>query len=251
MFDRDKKRIKDELGIDLMTEGQRYFIDESDSVPEISNVLDYYEMFSVLYQANELPEIFLISERKPRGLGQINSVVNYINKNRVIEFNYKKYDSNEVELRTIEPLAIKESRERWYLIGNDYPENKGLRAFAFDRIDGIKMAKYTFLPKYTMDDIKAKYNPLYAMFDAEDQPVEIVELKFDRRDGLYIQSFPIHPTQKVMEIESGFLVNLELKITPDFIMEIMSRAWSLEVIKPITLRQQVAKILKEAYTRNH
>ena len=47
MFDRDKKRIKDELGIDLMTEGQRYFIDESDSVPEISNVLDYYEMLYV------------------------------------------------------------------------------------------------------------------------------------------------------------------------------------------------------------
>lgn len=57
--------------------------------------------------------------------------MNHIKNQEVIQFEYLKYDSNQTEIRQIEPLAIKESRERWYVIGNNFPYNNGLRAFAF------------------------------------------------------------------------------------------------------------------------
>ncbi|MDM1040144.1 WYL domain-containing protein [Empedobacter brevis] len=118
LFNRDKKKIREELGIDLKCDKEnKYYIDNSDQVGLLESSLDYYEMFSILTQANALPGIFLISDRKPLGLNQINDVVSHINNKHVIQFSYSKYDTNETEVRIIEPLAIKESKERWYIIG--------------------------------------------------------------------------------------------------------------------------------------
>lgn len=250
-FSRDKQKIKNELGIDLKySKVKGYFINYSDQKFLIETSLDYFEMFSVLHQANTLPDIFMISERKPNGLHLINEAILYIKKKEVIQFRYLKYDTNESQIRIIEPLTIKESRERWYLIGNDFSENKGLRAFAFDRIEEIVPTGNKFSSKYTLADIQNKYNSLFAMFDAEDQDVEEVVLQFDQRDGNYIKSFPIHHSQKVVAFENGVEVHLKLKTTPDFIMEIMSRAWSLKVIQPESLRLEIKTLLKLALDRN-
>ena len=66
----------------------------------------------------------------------------------------------------------------------------------------------------------------------------------------YINSFPIHHSQVIENIENGVRVTLKLKTTPDFIMEIMSRAWSLKVIKPVSLQLEITEILKDALLRN-
>ena len=53
LFDRDKKRIRTELGIDLKhTIKDGYYIDNSEQENLIETSLDYYEMFSVLNKAN-------------------------------------------------------------------------------------------------------------------------------------------------------------------------------------------------------
>ncbi|WP_313578170.1 WYL domain-containing protein [Chishuiella sp.] len=250
-FDRDKLKIREELGIDLKCNKKyQYYIDSSDQVGLLESSLDYYEMFSILTQANALPDIFWISDRKSLGLNQISNVVSHINNKHVIQFSYSKYDTNETEVRTIEPLAIKESKERWYIIGNDHKLDKGLRAFGFDRISAVTYFGINFSPKYTLNEIKAKYDSLFAMFDAENKEVEEIILEFDQRDGNYIKSFPIHHSQMIEKTENGVRVTLKLKTTPDFIMEIMSRAWSLNVVKPVSLRHEVSKILKDAYLRN-
>lgn len=250
-FSRDKNKMKEELGIDLKySKSTGYYIDDSDNGFIMDSALDYYEMFALLNQANALPAIFIVSERKPKGLFQTKELVTHIKNKKVIQFRYLKYDTNENQIRKIEPLAIKESRERWYLIGNDFPRNTGLRAFALDRISEITTEGNNFSPKYSIDQIKQKYQDLFAMFDAEDQDVEEIVLQFDQRDGNYIKSFPIHHSQQVKEIENGVEVSLKLKTTPDFIMEIMSRAWSLKVIQPENLRLEIIQILKKSIERN-
>ena len=150
----------------------------------------------------------------------------------------------------IEPLAIKESLERWYLIGNDHKNNNGLRAFGFDRMSDITFHREKFAPKFSIEDIQTKYQSLFAMFDDGDKRVEEIELEFDSSDDNYIKSLPIHHSQKVEDIPNGVRVYLKLKPTLDFIKEIMSRAWSLKVIKPESLRQEIAKILKDSLLRN-
>ena len=70
-------------------------------------------------------------------------------------------------------------------------------------------------------------------------------------DANYLISNPIHSSQHVME-DSGTEVTFELnlRITPDFIMEIISRSWSVKIIKPESLRKQVCDIYIKALERN-
>ena len=67
----------------------------------------------------------------------------------------------------------------------------------------------------------------------------------------YITSKPIHSSQTPPQFE-GERVYFELfiEITEDFKMELMSRCWSLEVIKPISLRQEMYRLFSEASQRN-
>ena len=75
-------------------------------------------------------------------------------------------------------------------------------------------------------------------------------LSFDNRDGNYIETMPIHHSQKLRREKDRTIVELFIHITLDFIMELMSRSWSLEVIEPELLRHQVRAIFKEAAKRN-
>jgi hypothetical protein len=45
-------------------------------------------------------------------------------------------------------------------------------------------------------------------------------------------------------------VKLRLRITPDFIMEILSRSTSLKVIQPDALRERIYEICRSAIKRN-
>lgn len=69
MFDRDKRRIKEELGIALEYNSREgYYINSLDQLNQLETSLDYYELFSVLNHTNALPSMFLLSERQPKGV---------------------------------------------------------------------------------------------------------------------------------------------------------------------------------------
>ena len=47
-----------------------------------------------------------------------------------------------------------------------------------------------------------------------------------------------------------FRIKVHLRITNDFVMELLSRSRSLEVISPPHLRERVRKVYEEALKRN-
>ncbi|MFS6557285.1 WYL domain-containing protein, partial [Parabacteroides distasonis] len=70
-------------------------------------------------------------------------------------------------------------------------------------------------------------------------------------DGRFIKSAPIHSSQKVLvDSDEEFRISLRLRITNDFVMELLSRSNSLEVISPQHLRERIRKVYEEALKRN-
>jgi predicted DNA-binding transcriptional regulator YafY len=66
-----------------------------------------------------------------------------------------------------------------------------------------------------------------------------------------LKSLPLHHSQEVLKDEENeFIIKLRLRITPDFIMEILSRGSSLKVIQPDSLRERVCTICCSAMERN-
>jgi len=131
------------------------------------------------------------------------------------------------------------------LLGLDREKNP--KAYGLDRINELEVQDKTFR-KNIQIDWNEMYKYSFAMFT--DQPVENVVLSFDQLDGNYIEAMPIHTSQTITRQEERVIVKLKIRITLDFIMELMSRSWSVEVIAPLRLRQELHDIYKGAMKRN-
>jgi predicted DNA-binding transcriptional regulator YafY len=68
--------------------------------------------------------------------------------------------------------------------------------------------------------------------------------------GKYNESFPLHESQETLiDDENEFRIRLRVKITYDFIMELLSQSQSMKVIAPEHLKDKLVEIHREAMNR--
>jgi proteasome accessory factor BC len=69
---------------------------------------------------------------------------------RLIDLEYYKANEDEISLRTVEPYALTNGREGWYVACYD-PDREGMRHFRLDRIKDVRVRKRTFTPRPEVD----------------------------------------------------------------------------------------------------
>ena len=95
------------------------------------------------------------------------------------------------------------------------------------------------------------FKDCYGIWNQPSIPVEEVELKYDALDGKFLKSCPLHHSQQILvDDKDEFRITVRLRITNDFVMELLSRSRSLEVIRPQHLRERIRQVYEEALKRN-
>ena len=69
---------------------------------------------------------------------------------RMVELEYYKENEDELSLRRVEPYALTNGREGWYVASFD-PERDGMRHFRLDRIKRATVTEETFEPRPEVD----------------------------------------------------------------------------------------------------
>lgn len=247
---RDLSDIKSFSGIDIeysRKEGRYIISSLEDRETYIDEIMTNFEILSSIgAHQGKHPEYIIPENRKPRGNQHFVLISKAIKECKRVTFNYKKYYPEVSETRTVEPYALKQSRERWYILGFD-KEGSVEKSFGLDRIEDLKISEERFEKKEV--NWNAKYHDVFAMF-TDGEKAEDVLLSFDHRDGNYIEAMPIHHSQKLTREQDKTIVKLHIQITLDLIMELMSRSWSIEVIEPQSLREELHNIYKGAMERN-
>ena len=76
-------------------------------------------------------------------------------------------------------------------------------------------------------------------------------IKYDALDGAFVKTLPLHSSQEILsDTSDGLTVRLRLRITNDFVMALLSRSRSVEVVSPLHLRQRLHDVWAEALRRN-
>jgi proteasome accessory factor B len=249
--DRDFREIRTNFKIDLeySKKERGYFIEyKTANDSTIKKALESFEILTSINMDGGLPEFVIPESRKPTGTEHFYFLLKSIESKSYVTFKYHKFESNSITNPTIAPYAIKESRERWYLLGTPKGE-KDIKSYGLDRMEEVDVTGEYFSVRIDCDTIEQKYTDCFAMFTANEAPQKVV-LSYDERDGNYIKSFPIHHSQEIEIKNNRVIVTLNIKITLDFIMELMSRAWSIEVLEPQSLRENLRNYFKEASERN-
>lgn len=146
----------------------------------------------------------------------------------------------------IEPLCLKLFKRRWYLLANNMAKN-GKRIYALDRMLKLEMTdEHFYYPSdFSGEDFFSNYFGIAT--DGIYSGPTTVRLKAYREFSSYLESLPLHHSQKLIENGDGYAV-FEYFLIPtfDFVQEILSHGDYLEVLDPDDLRQHIIEKLNSA-----
>lgn len=216
---------------------------------EYEKLLQNFELLSRI-DDDSLVNCIQAEHRLPPIKDSFHDILFAIRERYVIEIIYEHYrNNNYIRQHTLRPHLLKESQHRWYVIG--YNEADELRVYALERIKSVNILKCCKFKAKPIDEIKQLFAESYGIWVDDKQEVEEIVIKYDRLDGSFVKSLPLHHTQRVLEEdENSVTIGLKLRITNDFVMALLARSRSIEIIQPISLRQRVYKTLCDAVERN-
>lgn len=245
---RDLREIRNLFGIDILYSRGRngYYIDDKSSVNlNFQRMIESFDMFSALNLTSELKPVIHLEKRKPQGTEHIYGVIYALKNCLVITFDYQKYWDEKKTNRTFLLYGLKEFKNRWYIIGNEL-NSMDLKIFGLDRLSNLKITTEKFKKRKDIDiDEYFKYS--FGIVGPNELNPESVVLSFRPIQGKYIKSLPLHSSQKVLvDDEIELKVKLNICVTHDFIMEILSHGDEVKVIRPKSLVKRLKKILQSS-----
>ena len=232
-----------------------YIIDEAEAFSQ--NLLEAFDVYHALQNYyGKLSESILFDKRIPQGTQYLSSLLDAIEKQKQIEIHYHKFwGSKEVQIRTIEPYLLKESQRRWYVLALDV-DKKLLRVFGLDRIKSIEdmgIKRMYDPPK----EIERFFDDSFGVWvDNDRTKAEKVILSFKKQEGdsffipnpaEYLRAMPLHRSQVfIKDTPKEIILALKVKITPDFVKEILSYGVYVRVIEPQHLADRIKTEIKNA-----
>jgi predicted DNA-binding transcriptional regulator YafY len=178
-----------------------------------------------------------------KGGKHLANMLTAIKHRKIVKFNYAKYSGGKQKHYILHPYLLKEYRNRWYVIGFN-PDKNAVVVFGLDRVVGE--------PDYTDLDFKPdeSFEPSIYFehsigITAVEESPEKIHLRFSPLTGKYIESQPLHPSQKIIRNDEVALeVELELCITKELIMQILSYGYDVQVKSPEKLKKQIQRQLQ-------
>jgi predicted DNA-binding transcriptional regulator YafY len=174
-------------------------------------------------------------ESAPGTAGQnyLNGLISAIDHKSEVTFNYQKFGENGIKQYNVHPYLLREYRNRWYLIAFEPKRNEFL-TFGLDRMSNLNEGeRFEFDSTFDPDQF-FKYS--IGITQRDSIPKKVI-LKTSTKQGQYLESQPLHHSQKIKYQEDGCLVELEVLLTYELIHFVLSCGKEVEVISPKKLRQ--------------
>ncbi|MEI2756901.1 MAG: WYL domain-containing protein [Chitinophagaceae bacterium] len=248
---RDIKEIRNVFGVDIeySKSNTGYFISQNETENmNFQRMMEAFDLYNSLNLAQDLTPFIHLEKRKPQGTENLYGLLHAIKNRLQIKFSYKKFWDEESSIREAEPYALKEFKNRWYILAKDRKDNN-IKSFALDRLSNLEITKqhYQYPDNY---NVEQNYRYCFGIISPNDEEPQNIILSFDPIQGKYIKKLPLHDTQQVLEDnDKETLVKLRLCLTHDLIMELLSFGDNMKVIEPKSLADQIKQAHKKAYNQ--
>ncbi len=248
---RDIKEIRNIFGIDIeySAASKGYFINES-AIKNMNfqRMIEALDIFNSLNIAQDLSPFIHPEKRRSQGTENLYSLIHAIKNKLETRFTYQKFWEEDASHRTAEPYALKEFKNRWYVMAKDYKDNN-VKSFALDRLTNLEITNKKYpLPKTY--NIEENYRYCFGIMNPENTGPQDILLSFNPVQGKYIMSLPLHETQEiVIDKFDEVQIKLKLCVTHDLIMELLSYGDSMKVLKPKSLADNIKKAHQKAFTQ--
>lgn len=246
---RDLREIRNLFGIDIeySKTHRGYFINPNEAENmNFQRMIEAFDMFNSLNLAQDLTPFIHLERRKPQGTENLYGLLHAIKNKLKVEFTYQKFWDEESNERWVEPYALKEFKNRWYVLAKDCSDNN-IKSFALDRLTNFEITRQHF--HYPDDyNIEQRYRYCFGIISPNDATPQEIILSFDPFQGKYIKTLPLHETQEILEDNDQELkIKLKLFLTHDLMMELLSFGDNMKVIEPKQLADEIKETHQNAF----
>jgi predicted DNA-binding transcriptional regulator YafY len=173
-----------------------------------------------------------------QGLEFITPLYNAILYKKVLNVSYKSFKRDNNQSISFHPYYLKQYKNRWFVFGLN-EEFGQITNLALDRIVGIEDTKKDYTLNTTIDFSEYFEDVIGVTLDKEAK-LEKILLRISNDLYPYIQTKPLHGSQKTKEKEDAFVV-IELELIPNYELEslILSYGEGIEVLSPEKLKEKI------------
>lgn len=246
-FQRDINDIRILYKIDIQFDksSKVYYIEFEEQNEFVERILEAFDTFNALSISDRLSDYIHFEKHRPKGTENLYFLLKAIKNNLQLSFIYQKFSNDERTIRKVEPYAVKEFRNRWYLLAKDCKDEL-VKTFGLDRLYDLEISKKKFVFPENLS-VKEHFRYCFGIEKLFNQEHEEIILEFDFVQGKYIKSMPLHSSQQVIkDDENGLILKFEMYITHDLVMEILSMGEYVKVIKPNSLIETIKNSHKNA-----
>ena len=246
---RDIKEIRNVFGIDIeySKSNKGYYINQSETENmNFQRMIEAFDMFNSLNLAQDLTTFIHLEKRRPQGTENLYGLLHAIKNKLKVKFTYQKFWEEELSQRLVEPYALKEFKNRWYILAKDSKDNN-IKSFALDRLTNLEITTqhYQYPDNYS---IEQSYRYCFGIISPNGSDPQDIILSFDPFQGKYIKTLPLHETQQVLvDDDNETRIKLKLYLTHDLIMELLSFGNKVKVVEPKSLADEIKEAHRNAY----
>ncbi|MCL2436200.1 MAG: WYL domain-containing protein [Lentimicrobiaceae bacterium] len=232
-FQRDVLEIESIYGITIKYNFSEkfYYIDEEFEPLYSDRFFEAFDIYNALKVNERNKQHIYLEKRQTQGTEHLYGLLHAINNCLQISFSYQKFYTDHLDQRTVNPLAVKEFKYRWYLVARDIYDNR-VKIYAIDRMANLEFSKNHFTEEARFDLNNILKHSFGITVLSDEKPQKVV-LSFSPFQGKYIKTLPLHETQKILiDNEKEVRISLNIFITHDFKMEILSMGETVKILEP-------------------
>lgn len=185
-----------------------------------------------------------------KGLSFFTQLFNAITNKRALRVEYQSFKHTEASTFIIHPYYLKQYNSRWFLFGHNQ-EQDALNNLALDRIIAVTETNKQYIENESIN-FNEYFDDVIGVTVDETKPVEKILLKIDKELWPYIETKPIHGSQKVKERADDYvLIELQLRINYELVSTIFSLGEGVQVVEPVELKETIrckAEILRRKHS---
>ena len=247
-----KENIEQIFGIEIACDratNEYYIVNETDLGGNAIRdwMLNSLTLRNMLNESAGLHERLII-EDVPSSHRFLTVIIDAMRDNRRMCISYKGYNMSDYQDMFIHPYCLRLFKRRWYVVA--YSEySKGNRLFMLDRARSVEVLTDSFTMPEDFD-AEEYFNDIYGVRQTDRSEMTKVVLKVNANRCDLLRNLPLHPSQKEIETTPEYSIfKVELKPNFDLKQELISYLDALEVLEPVSLRDELRMTIKSMYRK--
>lgn len=178
---------------------------------------------------------FIQFEQHPTVKGNefLSPLLGAIRHRQLVCFEYESFKKQGATRREVEPYVLREYKNRWYLLARELTSST-YKVFGLERMNEVKVREENFEKDRTVNHLEYFDHSIGITVNLE---AGVEDISFNCGPVLYqyLNSQPLHSSQRIIENESGYEVTIKAMVTYELIQLLLSFGPELKVTAPKSL----------------